>query len=96
MIQSLWLTIAQLDAHEVGLPKVAADDSGLQVVLKLVFGVVTLLTVIYLILTGLKLITQQGDPVGLSKARQAIIYGILGLVIVLTADAIVFFVLGRI
>lgn len=94
MIKALLTTLA-LEATDVNVPRVSADDSALQIVLRFVFGIMTLVAVIYLIITGLKLITQQGDPVGLSKARQAIIYTLLGLIILLFADAIVFFVIGR-
>lgn len=95
MIKAFLTTVA-LEASDVNLPKVTADESALQIVLRFVFGTMTLVAVIYLIITGLKLITQQGDPVGLGKARQAIIYTLLGLVVLLSADAIVFFVIGQI
>ncbi len=78
-----------------GLPRVCATDSAVRSGLQLLFGVVAIVTVIYIMIAGIKLMVDQGDPQSVAKSRQSIIYAALGLVIVLTAEIIVTFVLGR-
>lgn len=52
--------------------------------------------VIMIIISGLKFITAQGDASGVASARSALIYAIVGLVVVALAQFIVHFVLGRV
>ncbi len=81
------------DTH---LPQVNADAGAVNVALKIVFAIIGAVALIFIMLAGLKFITAQGDPQGVAKARQTIIYALIGLVIALLAEAIVTFVLGKI
>lgn len=80
---------------ETNLPTVAANSSTVQTVLQLVFGIVAALTVIYIIVAALKFITAQGNPQEAAKARQTIVYAVIGLVVALSAEAIVTFTLNK-
>lgn len=90
-----FLADLQLKKEDLKLPEVEANDENLQKVFQILFGIIALLTVLYIMITGLKLVAQQGDPQGISKARQGIIYASIGLVIALSAELIVTFVIGR-
>ena len=68
--------------------------SDVQTILGYVFMVVGILAVIMIIYGGVMMIISAGDPGRNKKARDTIIYGIIGLVIVLLAYAIVNFVLS--
>ena len=51
--------------------------------------------VIMIIVSGIKMTTSAGDPGAVQKAKQTLIYSIVGLVIAILAYAIVSFVLDR-
>ena len=55
-----------------------------------------IVAVIMVIIGGFTYMTSQGDPGKTKKARDTILYGIIGLVIALLAFAIVNFVLANI
>ncbi|HUS25864.1 MAG TPA: hypothetical protein VMY99_00775 [Nevskiaceae bacterium] len=76
---------------DTGLPKVSANTANLQVILQLVFGIIGVLAVILIVLAGLRFITADGDPQEIAKARQTIVYALVGLAIALSAEAIVTF-----
>ena len=55
---------------------------------------VGVLSVIMLIVGGLKYVLSAGDPKGVAAAKSTIIYAIIGLVVAVLAYAIVKFVIG--
>ena len=65
-------------------------------ILNIVYGVIGIVTVIMIILGGVNYATSQGDSTKVKKAKDTIMYGIIGLVIVLLAFAITNFVLSGI
>ena len=76
----------------------AGADTGLEsqigVILNAIIGVIGIVAVIMIILGGISYTTSQGDPGKTKKARDTILYGVIGLIVVLLAFAIVNFVLG--
>ena len=52
--------------------------------------------VIVLIAGGIKFVTSNGDSSGVNSARQTIIYALIGLVVIVLAQAIISFVIYRI
>lgn len=64
-----------------------------QTIINTVIFVVGMLAVVMIILGGVSYATSQGDPSKVTKAKNTIMYGIIGLVICLLAFAIVNFVL---
>lgn len=62
--------------------------------INVVLGFVGLATVIVIIIGGIQFVTSQGDAAKAARARTAIIYGVVGLVICLLAYAIVNLVLA--
>ena len=65
----------------------------IQTILNVVFGVVGIVAVIMIIIGGVNYTMSQGDTQKIQKAKNTIMYGIIGLVITLLAFAIVNFVL---
>ncbi len=63
-------------------------------ILNVIFGVIGIVAVIYIILGGIHYTTSEGDSQKTQKAKSTIMYGIIGLVVVLLAFAIVNFVLN--
>ena len=56
---------------------------------------VGVIAVIMVIIGGINYTTSQGDPEKIKKAKNTILYGIIGLIISLLAFAIVSFVLNE-
>jgi len=62
-------------------------------IISVVLGVLGILAVAYIIYGGFMFTTAAGDPAKTKKARETIMYGVIGLVVALLAFAIVNFVL---
>ncbi len=65
-------------------------------IINVIIGVVGFVAVIVIILGGVQYTTSAGDPGKVKKAKDTIMYGIIGLVVALLAFAIVNFVLSSI
>ncbi|HUD10651.1 MAG TPA: pilin [Candidatus Saccharimonadales bacterium] len=76
------------------LPAVQASD--IMTILQYVFGVVGALALVIIVIAGLQFITSNGDPQGVARARSAIIYAAIGLVLCISAEVIVTFVVNNV
>ena len=98
-------TLADCEAYNKG----GADGSGvnssvkgnnlmdtLNTIINVVIGIVGFVAVVMMIMGGISFITSQGDTAKVTKARNTILYGVVGLVVALLAFAIVNFVLGNV
>lgn len=65
-------------------------------IINVIIGVVGFVAVVMMIVGGISFITSQGDSAKVTKARNTILYGVVGLVVALLAFAIVNFVLGSV
>lgn len=77
------------------LPEISANKSSVTQVLSIVFGVAAGVALISLMIAALNYVTAFSDQDKIVRSRRAIIYSILGLVIALSAEAIVLTVVGR-
>ena len=68
----------------------------LQIVINVILAVLAFVTVAMIIIGGVNYSTSQGDAGKVKKAKDTILYGIVGLVVALLAFAIVNFVLVNI
>jgi hypothetical protein len=78
---------------DTGLPVVGASSAQLQQIIQIGLGIAGAITVLVIIIAGLRFITAQGNPQEVAKARGTLLYAIIGLVIIMSAEAIVSFVL---
>lgn len=85
----------KLDPDSSGLPQVAADEAGLEKLFGLVFGVFAAVAVLVIVLAAIDFATGGGNAEKVGRARNTIIYAIVGLIISLSAEAIIFLVLNR-
>jgi hypothetical protein len=69
---------------DTGLPKIGAGNSNgfndAQIVLQIVFGVLGAVALIYIIIAALKYVTSQGDPQSTTRAKDTILYAVIGLI----------------
>lgn len=89
------VTQTGLSGCDPGLPKAIADKGALHNALTIVFAILAAVAVLMIVLGGLRMVTGQGNPQEMGKARSTIIYALVGLLIALTAEALVSFVLGK-
>jgi len=78
------------------LPKPAAGQGSINNVLAIVFAVTGSLALLMIVIGGFRYITAQGNPNDVAQARNTIVYSVIGLLISLTAFAIVAFVVNRV
>jgi hypothetical protein len=89
-------------AASIALCNVPEEDEGdslmktVVVIIKAILGVLGLVSVVVIVLGGVKYTTSTGDPGKVKSAKDTILYGVVGLVIALLAFGIVNFVLGSI
>ena len=65
-------------------------------VLNVVIGFVGIISVITIIVAGINMAVSNGESGKVAKARQAIIYAVIGLAVAIASFAIVNFVLGAV
>ncbi len=80
----------------VNIPKDSLTQPVLTDGLQLFFGVAAAVAVLVIAISAFKLTISQGDPAGVKKARDSVIYACIGLAITLSGFAIVTFVIERI
>lgn len=98
MIATIYRILAaiNIDPTDVHINKVGAtNDTTIPNLLKLVFGVAGAVAVLIVTIAGLKYVTSQGNPQETAKAKDTIIYAIIGLVVCIFAFGIVGFVAER-
>lgn len=74
------------------LPQPPADPAALKDILGIVFSVIGALAVLMITVSGLRYTLAGGDEGKISKAKNGIAYALVGLLVAITAEAIVSFV----
>jgi len=80
-----------INSDELNIPKTSPDDV-VPTALKIVFATAAAIAVLIITIAGLKLVLSLGNPDALTKARNAIIYASLGLLVCVSGYLIVSFV----
>ena len=83
------------NSYSVPLPKTTTNGS-LGAVLNIVFGTLVGISVIIIVVAGIQFMTSGGNPEQTNKARNKILYAVIGLVISLSAEILINFVLNKI
>ncbi len=65
-------------------------------VINLLLFISGVIAVLVIVIGGIRYITSDGDPAAASKAKNTIIYALVGLVIAIMSYSIVNFVIGRV
>lgn len=77
------------------LPTSKADKGAVNTAKDIVFGVVGALAFLMIVVSGLRYVLSAGNPEKSKKAREGVIYALIGLVIALSAWSIVTFVVNN-
>lgn len=77
------------------LPTAHADTKSIRAILSIAFAVIGALALLMITVSGLRYIVSGGDSQKIAKAKNALIYSLVGLVIAVFAEAIVSFVVKK-
>lgn len=89
-------TFAQkIDAGSVGVP-VTSPDTSLIAILNTIYAWAGIIAVIVIIIAGYFYVTSGGNPSQTKRAREAVIYSVVGIVVIIMAFTITQFILGRV
>ncbi len=89
-MHSLYRIFSNLDLGPV--QGASADSDHLRVIVNTVLSVIGAAAVLIIVVAGFRYITSQGNPNEVATSKNAIIYSLIGLVVIISAFAIVNFV----
>ncbi len=86
-----------IDKSKLNLPStpLGKDSTAIADVLKIVFGFAGAIALLIITIGGLKYILSQGNPQETAKAKDTILYALIGLVVCMFAWSIVNFVIEK-
>ena len=88
--------VAAVSDRFYDVPQGKFTSGSLDTILNIVFGVMGAIALIVLLLASLKYVTSRGEPTEVAKAKNAILYAVIGLVVVASAFTIVSFVVDKV
>lgn len=77
------------------LPDVTADPATIGVILNIVFVIVGAICLLIVTIAGFRYVVSRGDPSAVAKAKNTILYALIGIAITVSAATIVNFVVGN-
>ena len=92
-INYLGLAISKIE--QGGLPTPSANEAAIVDIKNIVLGIAGALAVLFIVIAGVRYITSSGDSQRSAKAKDGLIFALVGLLLVIIADAIVSFVVRR-
>jgi hypothetical protein len=93
-MNALTLLAAKINAADNGIPEVGADEV-VNDVLTIVYFAGGVTAVIVLIVCGILYSTSQGDAAKVKRAKDGILYSVVGLIVIMMAFVITNFIIGR-
>lgn len=94
MIHMLHMLATGIDLSS--FPNPSADQSQIQTILQIIFGIIGALAFLFLVIAGFRYIVSTGDPQDTEKAKNAAIYALVGILLAIFAEAIVTWVVGNV
>jgi len=94
MIRHL-LAQVKIEADQLGVPQTPLSDNSVQKVLETVFMVAGGVAVLVIAVAGLFYVVSLGNPQATNKAKNTILYALIGLGVCVFAFTIVRYVLGQ-
>jgi hypothetical protein len=77
------------------LPQVAPTSATIQTILTIVFTTMGAISLVIVTIAGFRYIVSRGSAQEVAKAKNTIVYALIGLIVSLSAGLIVRFVLGE-
>lgn len=92
----MFMQVSNPTSQQLGLPEVSANEATAQKVLAIVFGLAAAVAILVILIASFNIVTGGGDPEKIARGKKAVIYSLVGLAVALSAEAIVYIVLGGI
>ncbi len=89
------LRFAESSIDVTPLPRVSTDSSEITIILNIVFALIGAICLIIVVIAGFRYVISRGEPQQIARAKDTIIYAIIGLVIAVLGVTIVNFVVGQ-
>lgn len=96
-MNAFWLMAAdKIDPSTIGLPDPVKDpNTAIAGILNTAYMWAGIVCVLVIVIAGYYYVTSSGDAAGVKRAKEAIIGGVVGVIVILMAFAITQFVIGR-
>jgi hypothetical protein len=78
------------------LPHPPTTNAELATILSIVFGILGAAAVVMVTIGGIQYAGSQGDPQGTAKAKNTIVYALVGVIIAIFAETIIKFTIGKV
>lgn len=75
------------------LPQISTDQNRMTLILNTTFTITGAIAVLIITVAGFRYVLSHGDPNLIAQSKKAIIYALIGLMVIITAAGIVNFVL---
>ncbi len=92
----IYLLAAYVTENELPIPKGSLTQGTIADVLHIIFGFAGGIALLIVTVAGLKYVLSSGDPQSIHKAKDTILYALVGLVICVLAFSIVSFTIGKV
>lgn len=93
----LLFNFAQIfEQSKLDIPQGEANGNVISVISRIVFALLGATSVLIITIAGFKYVLSQGDPQAVAKAKNTILYAVIGLIVALSGFTIVSFVIGRV
>lgn len=89
------LHILAADVSDIKPGNLPQGKANIGEILTIVFAIIGALAFLMVVVSGLRFVLSSGEPDRIAKARSALIYSLIGLLIAISAQAIVYFVVNR-
>jgi hypothetical protein len=83
----------EVDRNDTGLPLINVEEATFTNLLQVVLGIAGAIAFLVIVLGGLYYVISQGNPQATEKAKDTILYALIGLVVCVSAFAIIEFVI---
>lgn len=81
--------------YNTRLPEVKANGAQFRNILSIAIATLAALSVLMIVIAGFRFITGQGNPQETAKARNTMVYAVVGLLLAIVAQSIVILALGK-
>jgi hypothetical protein len=85
-----------INSDEINVPQGNLTDNSVQNMIRLVFGIAGGIALIVVTISGFKYVMSQGNPQETAKAKNTLLYALIGLAVCVTAFAIVGFFINEV
>jgi hypothetical protein len=94
MVMYFGEVVKNINPNDVGVPVVTADNL-IPGILNTVYWLGGVIAIIVIVIAGIFYAISQGEAAKIKRAKEAIIYSVVGLVVIMVAFIITNFVIGR-